>query len=259
MDKLSIFFLLIFSSCSTLKEDCNKSLLDKIISSNKLVVGTTGDYAPFSYRNSKDSNYSGIDIQMAKNLASSLGVQVEFYQTTWKNLMTDLKENRFHLAMSGISKKLNRQQVALFSKGYVENGKMGISRCSDKGQFGTLEKIDRRNVRVIVNPGGTNEGFIKDNIKNASVSIFSDNKLIFEEIINNRADIMITDSVEVAFQAKKHRGKLCATMKVPLTIEEIAILLPRDIIWKEYIETWLYLLEKSGMKEKIFQQYIDYL
>ena len=33
------------------------SILDKIITSKKLIVGTTGDYAPFSYKEKK-GNYS---------------------------------------------------------------------------------------------------------------------------------------------------------------------------------------------------------
>mgnify|MGYP003685290083 CR=1 FL=1 len=255
--KLCLCLLIFLTSCSIINNK-KKSILDEVMDSRKLLIGTTGDYAPFSYRKKSGESFSGIDIEMAKNLGKSLGVEVEFFHTSWKNLMSDLKEKKFHLAMSGISKKLSRQQVALFSKGYITNGKIAIARCEDKRSFKNLSQIDRKEVRVIVNPGGTNESFSRQNIKNASLRVFDNNNLIFNEIINNKADVMITDSVEVLYQSKKHQGKLCAKMKRPLTVGEIGVLIPRDIIWKEYIDSWLHNLEISGEKKRIFRKYISY-
>lgn len=255
---LTLWSFVLLSSCTSFREKSSNSVLDQILMSKKLIVGTTGDYAPFSFKGVKGEQYLGIDIDLAKHLARSLGVQLQFYPTTWKSLMADLKANRFHVAMSGISKKLSRQQVGLFSKGYIDNGKMAIARCLEKNKFDTLKKIDRAHVNVIVNPGGTNEKFVNEHLKRASVRVFANNNLIFKEIIEHRADVMITDSVEVAFQTKKHQGRLCPTMKTALTMGEIAILLPRDMIWKEYVASWLHQIEKNGEKKRIFHKYIHY-
>ncbi|MCJ8344492.1 transporter substrate-binding domain-containing protein [bacterium] len=236
----------------------NSHRFDLILKKNKIVVGTTGDYAPFSYRDPKSNVLMGIDIDLARHLSSSLGVELEFYQTSWPNLLKDLQENRFDIAMSGISKTLSRQKVALFSKAYIQNGKTAISRCSDQEKYNSLEKIDQKKVNVIVNPGGTNHSYALQNIKHAKVRVFDNNNLIFQEILEHRADVMITDSVEVAYHVKKHANLLCSPMKKTLSSGEIAILISRDFILKEYIQSWLELLERSGEKTRIFQKYINY-
>jgi cyclohexadienyl dehydratase len=81
--------------------------------------------------------------------------------------------------------------------------------------------------------------------------MFKDNRYIFEEILNGRVDLMITDSVEAFYQSRKHKGKICVTMDMPLTSGEIAALMPRDIIWKEYVDTWLSLINKNGLLKKL--------
>ena len=63
-----------------------------------------------------------------------------------------------------------------------------------------------------MNPGGTNEQYVRENIKHATVRIFPDNTKIFAEISAKRADVMITDDVEIELQAREH-ADLCRTSR----------------------------------------------
>ena len=232
--RLAIFFGLV--SCALPGKQ--QTRLDTIIQSKVLRVGSTFDYSPFTYRDSKH-NPLGTDIEMAKSLAKSLNAKLILVPTTWSKLISDLEGNKFDIAMGGISKKSSRQQVGLFSDSYLNNGKLPISRCSDKNKYKTLKKIDTPKVKLVVNPGGTNLQYAQANIKWAEIVIHPDNNTIFTEIIEKRADIMITDSAEVYHQVSKHPGILCATMDKTLTNGALAYLLPRDLIWKEYVNNWL--------------------
>ena len=230
-----VLLCLIFSCANNHR---SKSILDKVIKTKQLKVGTTFDYAPFSYRD-ENNGPAGLDIERAHKLARSLGAKVIFVETTWKNLIRDLKQHKFDIAMGGISKNLQRQQTGFFTHSYLNNGKMPISLCKNKFKFNKIKKIDSAKTKLIVNSGGTNYSFVKNNIKNARVIIHPDNNSIFEKIINGEADVMISDSAEVAFQAKKHLNILCPTLKKPLTTGSLAYLVPRDIVWKEYVNAWL--------------------
>jgi cyclohexadienyl dehydratase len=42
----------------------------------------------------------GFDIDMARSLAAALGVKVEFVQTTWANLASDLSSGAFDIGVS---------------------------------------------------------------------------------------------------------------------------------------------------------------
>ncbi len=231
--------------------------LDQILGSCILRVGTTGDYEPFSYRASSESEFQGIDIDLARDLAKTLDVEIRFIQTTWPSLLEDLEHGHFDIAMSGISRHPARRKVGFFSSTYHTGGKTPIARCENKEIFDTLEKINSSNTRIIVNPGGTNEQFVDLRLTQAKKIVHPDNRSIFQEIINNNADVMITDSIEVQLQVAKH-GELCRTMPArTLTFQEKAYLMPQDIELKEYIDRWLAARFEDGTVEKLFEHHLN--
>src|ERR1700753_4134557 len=63
-----------------------QSRLDEITGRGVLRVGLTGDYRPFSLRDASGA-YAGLDVDMAQDLADSLGVKLEIVPTTWTGVM----------------------------------------------------------------------------------------------------------------------------------------------------------------------------
>ncbi len=241
-----------FFSCRSAVISTNH--LDRVLASKTLRVGTTGDYRPFTYLDQHD-RYVGIDIDMAHDLASSLEAKVTFVPTTWSTLVQDLEAGKFDIAMGGISKRLIRQQSGLFSQSYSTSGKTPIVRCEDTQKYNALERIDQPGVRVVVNPGGTNQAFVKDFIKNAQVITHPDNNTIFEEIAAGRADVMITDSDEVRLQSNLQK-ELCPAMPGQTFNKfEKGYLLPRDLIWKAYVDEWLQMRRVEGKIDALFEQH----
>jgi cyclohexadienyl dehydratase len=239
------------------KQTSNQSTLDRVVTRNVLRVGTTGDYKPFTYYDEEKKRFVGSDIDMAMDLAKALNVEVKFVRTTWKNLDKDLLEDKFDIAMGGISTKLSRQQNGFFSIPYLVTGKTPITRKENVNRFETLEKIDRKNVTIIVNPGGTNEKFVKEHIKNAKVIVFDDNNTIFDEIVEKRADLMITDAVETMLQEKLRPDLVAVHPMKPFNKFEKAYLLPKgDIIFKEWVDLWLHTAILTGKYHKIFDAYV---
>ncbi|MEX2488484.1 MAG: transporter substrate-binding domain-containing protein, partial [Pseudomonadales bacterium] len=229
--------------------------LDQILAAGEIRIGTTGDYAPFSFR--RDNELQGIDIDLARDLAASLNVKPVFVQTSWPTLMQDLADNRFDVGMSGISRILARQKSAFLSLPYHTGGKTPISRCEDVSKFDTLDKIDSSEVRVIVNPGGTNQQFVDKHLTHAEVRVFEDNRTVFDEIAEGRADVMITDAIEVKLKAKEYPA-LCATLPdKTFTYQEKAYLMPRDIALKEYVNTWISLRIEDGTMTEAFDKHLS--
>jgi cyclohexadienyl dehydratase len=101
-------------------------------------VGTTGDYKPFTFLNPASHEYEGLDIDAAKLLADSLGVNLVLVQTTWPTLLKGLQENQYDLAMGGITRTLARQKVASLTHPYLRAGKSPLIRVADQGRFRTL-------------------------------------------------------------------------------------------------------------------------
>lgn len=210
--------------------------LTQILDSGLLRIGTTGDYAPFSWRVGKD--FQGVDIDMAADLAAVLGVELELLQTSWPTLVSDLESGRYDLAMSGVSITAERQAVAFLSAPYYQGGKTAISRCDEVNRFATLEMIDQPGVRVVVNPGGTNERFVDAKLTQASKQIHPDNRTIFEEIVAGRADVMITDAIEVTLQTRSSEA-LCRSVPGLLNYQQKGYLMPRDLKLLKLVNGWL--------------------
>jgi len=228
-------------------------VLDAVLKSKVLRVGTTGDFVPFSYHNKpKNKLYAGVDIELAKDLAKSLNAELQLVPTTWKTLLPDLQAGKFDIAMSGITITLARQQKALFSIPLLANGKAAITRDEHVDQYQTLQNINQPEVKVIVNPGGTNEIFANTHLPNATIIVNEDNLSIFEKIIDGTADVMVTDAIETLVQEQIHPELEAVNPEEPFNFFEMAYLLPVDHTFKAYVDQWLNLRLKDGTYQKIF-------
>jgi cyclohexadienyl dehydratase len=173
-----------------------------------LKVGLTGDYAPYSLRG-RDGSITGADVVMARELAGALGVALEIVPTTWKSMTDDFKSDRFDIVMGGVSVTPQRAALGDFSVTVISDGKRPIVRCADKDRYTSVAAIDGPAVRIVYNPGGTNEAFAKRLFPDARLEEYPDNRTIFDEIAAGRADVMATDGAEVDYQVRRHPGLLC--------------------------------------------------
>ena len=139
------------------------SRLDEIMKSGKLRVCTPGDYKPFGYLR-PDGGYEGLDIDLVQSAAKALGAEVVMVKAPWPSLMKDFLE-KCDLAVGGISVTTDRQKTAFFTTAYMVNGKAPITKCENVAKFQTIADIDKPNVTVIENPGGSNERFARANFK----------------------------------------------------------------------------------------------
>jgi cyclohexadienyl dehydratase len=232
--------------------------LDDIVKRRTLRVGTTGDYLPFTSLDKATQTYRGFDIDMAEALGKALGVKVEFVPTTWPNLTKDFEAGDFDIAMGGISITLDRQAKGFFSTPVMQDGKTPIARCADKDKYATIADIDKSGVRVIVNPGGTNERFARTNVKNAKIDVYGDNVTIFDQIAKGDADVMMTDASETRYQQKLHPGVLCAVHPdKPFDSAEKAYFMQRDVALQEFVDQWLHIARENGSFKKIYSAWFE--
>jgi cyclohexadienyl dehydratase len=232
--------------------------LPQILQRGTVRVCSTGDYRPFTYRDPQ-GNWSGLDIEMAHDMAARLGVRLELVPTTWANLTNDLG-GKCDAAMGGISITLNRAKQALYSAPYIRDGKAAIVRCADASKFQTLADIDRPGVRVVVNPGGTNADFDNERLHTAHIEIYPDNNTIFEQLTRNDADVMITDASEIRWEANQNPQLCGVSLDHPFTFEQKAYLIPPTATdLQQWIDQWLNIARNDGTYEGLSRKYLGAL
>ena len=219
--------------------------LDRIVAAKVVRVCSTGDYRPFTYRDPQ-GRWSGMDVDLANDLATRLGVRLDLVPTTWSSLMHDL-DDHCDLAVGGITITLDRAKVARFSTPYLRDGKAAVVRCADAARYRSLADVDRTGVRVVVNPGGTNADFDHATLKNATIVEYPDNDTIFEQVAQGRADAMITDASEIRWQTARNTRLCGVSVEHPFTFSQKAYLIPRaDAMFQQWIDQWLDVVAHDG-------------
>ena len=78
-----------------------KSKLAQILERGTLRVGTTGDFNPMSMKDTATNTLTGFDIEAMTQLATDMGVKIEFVPAEWATLVNGIVSDRFDI-FSGI-------------------------------------------------------------------------------------------------------------------------------------------------------------
>ena len=216
-------------STATADSSIQAATIKKIEQRGKLLVGTTGDYRPLSFYESETKEYWGFGIEIAKEIAKQLSVEIEFVKTSWPTLTEDVltEPQLFDFAIGGITITDTRKETMLMSDGYLANGKTILCRANDTDKFKSLSDIDKPDVRVMVNPGGLNEKFANENITQATIIVHPKNEEIPSLIAEGKADIMITEITEAPYYVQNDKRLAAPLINAPFTHGEIGILMQK--------------------------------
>lgn len=239
-------------------KNAETSQLDEIIKRGSIRVGMTGDYKPFSYLNPETKEYEGFDVDAAKELGKDLGVEVKFVATTWPTMMKDLEADKFDIAVGGVTRNTARQKSAYVSQGYLSFGKVPLIRKEDKDKYLTIEDINKPSVRIGVNPGGTNEAFVRKYLSNANITVVENNLDIPHLVADGTYDVMITDTVEAMLYAKADSRLYAALTDKPFTKSEKGYMIPRgDFIYASYLEMWMDEMKLQGKFDDLYKKWME--
>ena len=201
--------------------------LDKIMESKVIRVGTPGDYRPFAIKT--EAGFTGHDIDVIELMAKEMGVKVEYVPTSWPNLMKDIQAGKFDVAVGGITRNVGRIRYIAMLPGYAPFGKVALVRSAEKSKYMTPEDLNKANVRIIKNPGGTNETFVLENLKVAQVSTHDKNAEIPGLIAEGKGDVMITETYEALHYSKADPRLHAAFIDAPLTPKnQLGFMIPTD-------------------------------
>ena len=248
--------MLALTSLTALAADNGK--LQEIAQRGELLVGTTGDYKPMSYLDKTTGSYEGFDTEAATLLAQALNVKVRFVPTTWSKLTQDTLDDKFDIAMCGITRTFAREKVVNLSKGYLVFGKTILVRKADAGKYKTLADLNKPAVRVMVNPGGTNEKFAKANLPKATLIVHPQNAEIPGLVAAGKADVMITETMEARRYVRDNAKLAAPLVNAPFTKNDFGIMMKKgDQDFLNFVNLWMEEVQFNGTLGQLEAKYIQ--
>ena len=252
----------VLSSCSSDKNEYRTEIpqggkVAEIVARDTIVIGTTGDYRPLSFRE-PDGSCWGFCIEVAGEIAKRLGVHSRFVQTSWPTLSDDVLADpqRFDLAIGGITITDARRETMCMSEGYLANGKTILCRATEAGRYRSLADIDMPGVRVMVNPGGLNEQFARKHLTRATILVHQRNEDIPTLVAEGRADVMITEITEAPYYVQTDSRLAAPLLNEPFTRGEIGVLMRRgqdDLL--EMVNGVIRRMKSDGTLRRLHEKY----
>ncbi|MFJ8234220.1 substrate-binding periplasmic protein [Ureibacillus sp. NPDC094379] len=133
------------------------SALESVKEKGKIVIGTTGNYRPFSYMDSSN-NLIGYDIEWGNIIAEELGVEAEYVTGQFAGLIPGLVANKFDVLLSGVNVTEERLKSVIFTEHYAKDGAVAVVQ-KDNNDIKGIDDLEGRIVGV--NAGSAFEEVVK--------------------------------------------------------------------------------------------------
>jgi len=231
------------------------SVLQDILSSGKLLVGTTGDWDPMTMKDPATNSYKGYDIDVVTALAEDLEVELEIVPTDWKTLVNGIAAGKYHMTGSA-SISASRAKAAGFTDSYFSLATVPLTLKKNADRFKDWADLDNEEVTVAATLGTTQEQQVKEFFPNAAKKIIEAPARDFQEVLAGRADAHITSNVEAGKLVAKHDELMIMPVSSARARTPIAMLTPQaDQVWINYLNTWIKLQTERGLFEELGEKW----
>ena len=116
------------------------SLLEKVKTSGKLVVGTEAQYAPYEFKD-LNANFAGCDMWLAQQIADHLGVELEVVDMSFDGIIPAVQSGQVDLGIAAFTKTPERAEVIDFSDLYETSAQLLIVKTGNADLYSTKEAL----------------------------------------------------------------------------------------------------------------------
>ncbi|WP_214781144.1 transporter substrate-binding domain-containing protein [Exiguobacterium sp. S3] len=114
---------------------------EEIQEEGTLTVGTAGTLYPASFREEESDTLTGFDVELMKEVAKRLDLEIEFKEMAFDNMLTSVQNGQIDIAANDISVTEDRKEKFAFSKPYKYTYGTAIVRKSDLSGIESLEDL----------------------------------------------------------------------------------------------------------------------
>lgn len=177
------------------------STVENIKDLNKIVLGTCADYPPYEFHKQIDGKDEivGFDIDIAKEIAKDLDVELEIKDMDFNGLLAALDTGKVDFVIAGMTPDEERKKNVDFSKVYYDPEQGLLIRSEDVEKYKSIE--DLKGMKVGAQKGTVQEEVAKDVVEGSEVKALGKITNLVLELKNNKIDgIVLATPVAKAYE-----------------------------------------------------------
>ena len=221
----------------------------------KIVIGLDDNFPPMGFKDEKN-NIVGFDIDMAKEAAKRLGIEVEFKGIDWSSKEAELNSKRIDALWNGMNITEERKKNVLFSDPYMESKQLIFVLANSP-----IKSVADLNGKVVgVQQSSIGEEVVtKDEKLKSSLKDFKkypDCVAAFMDLKTGRLDAVVTDEILGRYYMSKEAGAYIAIEK---PLGEVGVygvgFRKDDKELRDKVQNVLNEMKKDGTSAKISQKW----
>lgn len=172
----------------------------------KIVIGLDDNFPPMGFRD-EQNNIVGFDIDLAKEAAKRLNMEVEFKPIDWSSKEVELNSKKVDALWNGLTITEERKKNIAFTQPYMENKQIIVVLPNSKVQT----KADLAGKVVGAQDGSTSvdaiakEPAVKSSFK--ELKLYGDNVAALLDLKAGRLDAVVVDEIVGRYYMTKKPGE----------------------------------------------------
>lgn len=198
-----IKFLLTFVMASAVTLSASAAdLLDAVKARGTLKVAVEGTFPPFNFRDQKTNELDGYDIDVAKLLASKLGVKAEFTTIEWSGILAGLTAGKYDVIVNQVGITDKRKESFDFSEPYTFSAPQLILNKKSTASYKSLDDLKGKKLGL---GQGTNFEQKAKAVAGVDVKTYPGAPEYLQDLAVSRIDAALNDSLMVAYLLKNSK------------------------------------------------------
>lgn len=233
-----------------------QSALQTILESGTLRVGTTGDFNPMSFKDADTGDYAGHDIELVQQLATDMGVEIEFVPTDWANLVSGVAAGKYDIT-TGASMNMGRAKTAGYTLPVVQVGTVPLMLRENEGAYSSWDDINNADTKVAVTLGTVFDEQARQNFPDAEIVAVESPARDFQELLAGRADVSLTSNIEASQLIQTYEELMIVPVDAPRNANAIALLASQDDqVLINYINVWITMKQQQGYFKTLQEKWL---